>query len=61
MKKTTRYRSTDIGAQLNKYKCKATNLLTAGLVGKRQPTPAQIASAEAILKTLYLFEGNQEQ
>jgi hypothetical protein len=60
MKKTTRYRSTDIGAQLNKYKCKAIACLTGGLVGEKTPTPVQTASAEAILKTLYLFEGNQE-
>jgi hypothetical protein len=60
VKKTTRYRSADIGSQLNKYKCKAIACLTGGLIQKKTPTPIQIASAEAILKTLYLFEGNQE-
>ena len=60
MKKTTRYRSADIGSQLNKYKCKAIACLTGGLIQKQTPTPAQIQAAEAILKTLYLFEGNQE-
>ena len=55
MKKTTRYRSTEIGPALNRNKCRALKVLDKAILGEKV-LPTQIQGSQALLLLLERYE-----